>query len=243
MKQAILAVSFGTTYSWAEQTCIRPVEAALAQAFPGWLVSRAYTSRMVMRRLQERGEPISGVPEALEQLSREGFDKIVLASTHIIPGKEYAALQEAAGEWPVSQPLLAEEADLDWMARWMDDTARQAGQPMLFMGHGTDHAADETYARLGSRLSREVFLACVEGTHRLEGLLPRLDSLPEKRITLAPLMLVAGDHAHNDLAGEEEDSWKSILEARGFRVSVRMQGLGAEEAIQQRFCQKVAEAL
>ena len=56
-------------------------------------------------------------------------------------------------------------------------------------------------------------------------------------------MLVAGDHAHNDLAGEEEDSWKSILEARGFRVSVRMQGLGAEEAIQQRFCQKVAEAL
>lgn len=243
MKQAILTVSFGTTYAQAEETCIRPVEAALAAAFPDWQVRRAYTARIVMRRLRERGVQISSVPEALEQLKQEGFEKIVLASTHIIPGGEYASLREAAGGLPVSEPLLASDADLDWIAGLMGDIARQEGRPTLFMGHGTDDAADETYVRLRGRLPKNVFLACVEGAHRLDELLPQLDRLSEKRLALTPLMLVAGDHAHNDLAGDGGDSWKSILEARGFDVSIRMRGLGAEKAVQERFCQKVGKIL
>ena len=114
---------------------------------------------------------------------------------------------------------------------------------MLFMGHGTDHAADEIYVRLREKLPENVYLACVEGAHRLDTILPQLDAMPDKVITLAPLMLVAGDHAHNDLAGDEDDSWKSILESRGFRVKVRMRGLGAEPAVQQHFCEKVGKIL
>ena len=74
-------------------------------------------------------------------------------------------------------------------------------------------------------------------------LLPRLDALKEKKLALAPLMLVAGDHAHNDLAGGDEDSWLSILTGRGFDVTVRMQGLGADEKVQARFVEKVGRAL
>ena len=74
-------------------------------------------------------------------------------------------------------------------------------------------------------------------------LLPRLDALKEKKLALAPLMLVAGDHAHNDLAGGDEDSWLSILTGRGFDVTVRMQGLGADEKVQARFVEKVERAL
>ena len=187
MKQAILAVSFGTTYASAEESCIRPVEAALAKANPDCAVRRAYTARIVMRRLQERGTPVPSVPEALSSLRAEGYSPITIASTHIIPGTEYDMLREAAEGCPVSEPLLANDADLSWMAA--------------------------------------------------------LDALPEKKITIAPLMLVAGDHAHNDLAGEDDDSWKSILERRGFTVQVRMRGLGAEEAVRQRFCEKVAKVL
>ena len=106
MKKAILAVSFGTTYAEAEQTCIRPVEAALAAAYPDWEVRRAYTARIVMHRLRERGVEIHSVEEALGQLRAEGFERIVLASTHMIPGGEYESLRAAAGNLPVSEPLM-----------------------------------------------------------------------------------------------------------------------------------------
>lgn len=243
MKKAILAVSFGTTYAEAEQTCIRPVEAALAAAYPDWEVRRAYTARIVMRRLRERGVEIHSVEEALGQLRAEGFEKIVLASTHMIPGEEYESLRAAAGNLPVSEPLMNDEADLKWMARRMGEIAAEEGRHTLFMGHGTDHAADETYVRLRALLPENAFLACVEGAHRLETILPQLDALKEKKLALAPLMLVAGDHAHNDLAGDDEDSWLSILTKRGFDVTVRMQGLGADEKVQARFVEKVGRAL
>ena len=243
MKKAILAVSFGTTYAEAEQTCIRPVEAALAAAYPDWEVRRAYTARIVMRRLRERGVEIHSVEEALGQLRTEGFEKIVLASTHMIPGEEYESLRAAAGNLPVSEPLMNDEADLKWMAHRMGEIAAEEGRNTLFMGHGTDHAADETYVRLRALLPENAFLACVEGAHRLETILPQLDALKEKKLALAPLMLVAGDHAHNDLAGDDEDSWLSILTKRGFDVTVRMQGLGADEKVQARFVEKVGRAL
>ena len=243
MKNAILAVSFGTTYAEAEQTCIRPVEAALAAAYPDWEVRRAYTARIVMRRLRERGVEIHSVEEALAQLRAEGFEKIVLASTHMIPGEEYESLRTAAGNLPVSEPLMNDEADLKWMARRMGEIAGEEGRNTLFMGHGTDHAADETYVRLRALLPENAFLACVEGAHRLETILPELDVLKEKKLALAPLMLVAGDHAHNDLAGGDEDSWLPILTRRGFDVTVRMQGLGADEKVQARFVEKVGRAL
>ena len=243
MKKAILVVSFGTTYAEAEQTCIRPVEAALAAAYPDWEVRRAYTARIVMRRLRERGVEIRSVEEALGQLRAEGFEKIVLASTHMIPGEEYESLRAAAGNLPVSEPLMNDETDLEWMAHRMGEIAAEEGWRTLFMGHGTDHAADETYVRLRALLPENAFLACVEGAHRLETILPRLDALKEKKLALAPLMLVAGDHAHNDLAGGDEDSWLSILTGRGFDVTVRMQGLGADEKVQARFVEKVGRAL
>ena len=243
MKKAIVAVSFGTTYAQAEQTCIRPVEQALAAAYPDWQVRRAYTAGIVMRRLRERGERIDSVPEALDKLRQEGFDKVALASTHVIPGVEYEALCKAAGDLPVSEALLSSEGDLVWMAKLMEGIAAEEGTPVLFMGHGTDHAADEIYVRLRELLPANVYIACVEGAHRLDTILPQLETIAEKNVTLAPLMLVAGDHAHNDLAGDEDDSWKSILEKRGFGVKVRMRGLGSELAVQQRICEKVGKIL
>jgi sirohydrochlorin cobaltochelatase len=84
-----------------------------------------------------------------------------------------------------------------------------------------------------------VRLACVEGEYSLDGILPELEALPDGRLTLMPLMLVAGDHAKNDLAGYDGHSWKNRLEARGFDVRARLQGLGSMEAVQRRFVRKV----
>ena len=143
----------------------------------------------------------------------------------------------AAEGLPVSKPLLCDDADLNWMASLLSEIAREEDRPLLMMGHGTEHAANERYARLRERVPQSVFLACVEGEYSLEGVLPALDRLPRRAVTLMPLMLVAGDHAKNDMAGEGA-SWKNRLQALGFDVRVRMQGLGSLPAVQARFVEK-----
>jgi len=83
----------------------------------------------------------------------------------------------------------------------------------------------------------------VEGDLALDGILDDLEAVPGKALSLMPLMLVAGDHAKNDLAGDGPDSWRSRLLARGFDVRLRLQGLGALEAVQRRFVEKAREAV
>ena len=242
MKDALLAVSFGTTHEDAEQSCIRPVEDALRRAFPAWEVIRAWTSRIIVRRMAARGVIVENEQEAIERLKSEGRDRIVIASTHIIPGREYDRLREAAGDLPVSEPLLSTADDLRWMAALLGDTAREERRTLLVMGHGTEHRADAVYAELRAALPENVKLACVEGTYDLEGIMDDLEAVPGKRLALMPLMLVAGDHARNDLAGDG-DSWKTRLEARGFDIALRLRGLGSLEPVQRRIVRKVHEKM
>jgi len=241
MKKAIIVVSFGTTHAQAEASCIRPVERALAAAFPDREVRRAWTSRIIARRLAARGEAVENEVEALERLRREGFDDILFVPTHMIRGQEYQRVTAVADGLPVSAPLLDIEEDLMWMAGLLDGIAAEEGRTLLVMGHGTDHAADATYGRLRGMLTGRVKLACVEGRYALDGIMDALEAVPGKALTLMPLMLVAGDHAMNDLAGDAPDSWRSRLLARGFDVRVRLTGLGALEAVQQRFVGKARE--
>ena len=242
MKQAILVTSFGTTHPDAEQRCIRPVEEALRDAFPDWEVRRAWTSRMILRCMAARGVAIENETEALARLVREGYGRVVIASTHVIPGQDYDRLCQAAGALPVTAPLLSDGDDLQWMSALLGDIAREEGRTLLVMGHGTEHRANARYEALRAVLPEEVLLACVEGALALEGIMDALERVPGKRLTLMPMMLVAGDHARNDLAGDG-DSWKRRLEARGFDVRVRLQGLGALPEVQQRIVGKVREKI
>ena len=241
MKQTLLAVSFGTTHADAEEGCIRPVEEALRAAFPDWQVDRAWTSRIIIKRLKDRGIAIESEAEAIARL-REAGVRAAIVSTHIIPGQEYDRILAEAGGLPVSAPLLADEDDLRWMAGLLGGIDDREGRTLLVMGHGTEHRANETYARLRACLPANVKLACVEGEYDLEGILPELEALPDRRVTLMPLMLVAGDHAKNDLAGDD-DSWKTRLLGLGFDVALKLEGLGSNPAVQQRIVQKARAIL
>ncbi|MBR1558886.1 MAG: sirohydrochlorin cobaltochelatase [Clostridia bacterium] len=242
MKRAIIAVSFGTTHADAEESCIRPVEDALRAAFPEWDVFRAWTSRIIVKRMKARGVDIENEAEALARVRAEGYEKVALVSTHIIPGQEYDRLRACAGNAPVSAPLLSDDGDLDWMAGLLGDIARQEGRTLLLMGHGTEHAANATYLRLRERLPKTVKLACVEGDLGLDGILDDLEAVPGKKLTLMPLMLVAGDHAKNDLAGDD-DSWRTRLEARGFDIALRLTGLGSIPEVRQKLVDKAGTIL
>lgn len=258
MKKAILAVSFGTTHHDTLERTIAAIEADLAAAFPDRDLFRAFTSGMVIRRLRERdGLEVDSVPEALERLLSLGYEDVVLQSTHVINGEERDKMAAQAQPYAarfrrltIGAPLLTEIGDYFATARALlarlpeqrEDTA------LVFMGHGTEHHANAVYALLEYVFHdlgrRDVVIGTVEGYPGLEEVFRRLEEMPNlHRVVLYPLMVVAGDHAKNDLAGPEEDSWRSRLEARGLHVDCVLEGLGEHPGIRAIFSAHARAAL
>ena len=116
---------------------------------------------------------------------------------------------------------------------------------MLF-GHGTDHFANVMYAALQTVFQiqgrEDVLVGTVEGWPAYEEVSAQLRRSGRRRICLAPLMLVAGDHALNDMAGPE-DSWRTRLEAEGYRLRCEMQGLGQLRGVQEMYCRHLEQVL
>ena len=255
MKQAILAVSFGTTYPDTLEKTIAATEAALAEAYPGWPVYRAFTSGMILKKLRQRdGVEIDNVAQAMARLEREGYTQVAVQSTHVMHGEEYEKMlaqlepYKLTMEIAVGAPLLHAQSDYEAVAdallSWLPLPAD--GEALVLMGHGTAHFANSAYAQmehvLQSRCPR-IYIATVEGYPTLDSVAEQLQRQPEiRRLTLAPFMLVAGDHARNDMAGGE-DSWKETLEAKGYEVTCILKGLGECPDIQKLFVDHCGEAM
>ena len=241
MKKALLVASVGTTIPEADQNCIRPIEIALEKAFAEHRVFRAFTSRIICRRLSEQGVGIDSPEAAITRMTSEGYDDITVLPTHLLPGTEYDRLCAACSGHRILRPLLWDENSLDWMVNLITDIYSNEQKPILLAGHGSDSIANSIYSRLSSKLPENIFLACLKGECSLDSLFPALDTLPGKEILLMPLMIVAGMHVRNDLF-EGSDSWKEILEHRGLHVHTFSNGLGSLPSIQQRFIDQVSAA-
>lgn len=239
--KALLAVSFGTTHEDTLEKNIAAIERDLAAAFPERTLRRAFTSGMVLRRWKkERGVEIDDVPAALERLAGEGYTDLLLQPTHVVNGAEYHKMLQQAelfrdrfDRLVVGAPLLTAAEDYLDLGRVLMEVLppKAEERAVLYMGHGSEHQANSAYALMEYAfhdLGRsDVIVGTVEGYPDFEAALRRLKERPAvKEVELRPLMTVAGDHAKNDLAGEEEDSWKNILEGMGYRVSCVLTGLG-----------------
>lgn len=239
-------VSFGTSVEQARK-CITAVENALRDMRPDMEFRRAFTSPTIRRILAKRGEEISSPEEELVRLAREGFETVYVQPTHMIPGIEFDKLKNIvhgfSGRFEclrLGKPLLAEADDLPSFADiLMRAYPRQDGEALVLMGHGTEHFANAIYPALQSAFSmsgrEDIFVGTVEGWPRIEDIRSQLVNKRCKRAHLVPMMLVAGDHAVNDMAGDEPESWKSVLEAAGIEVRCTMQGLGANEDVQRMY--------
>ena len=122
------------------------------------------------------------------------------------------------------------------------DAAKEEGTAFVFMGHGTSHTAKISYSQMQAQMEQlgyeNVFIGTVEGEPEdtaCEAVIEKLKNAGYKKVILRPLMVVAGDHANNDMAGDDDDSWKSQFEASGVFDSIDTQiaGLGEIDAIQQ----------
>ena len=132
------------------------------------------------------------------------------------------------------------------------DAAEADGVAYVFMGHGTSHTAKVSYSQMQTQMGdlgyKNVFIGTVEGEPEetaCEAVIEAVKEAGYKKVILRPLMVVAGDHANNDMAGDDDDSWKSMFEASGDFDSVDTQiaGLGEIDAIQQLYVAHTAAAM
>jgi sirohydrochlorin cobaltochelatase len=263
--KAILVVSFGTSYPETRKLTIEAVEDKIRAEFPDYVVRRAFSSKTIMKKIaQEEGIIIDSPRSALERLMAEGFEQVLVQPLHIIAGYEYDELIKVIDDYKtrnvfdkiaLGEPVLyagdkecgvvddytaAVKALKKQLPRLRDDEA------VVLMGHGTRHAANVSYALFQEKLDEDglnVFIGTVEASPSLEVIKNRLQAKHIKRVTLMPYMLVAGDHAQNDLAGDEDDAWKVQLHEAGYKMDVYMHGLGENSAYQDIYVRKTRAAL
>lgn len=256
-EKALLVVSFGTSHLDTLEKTIVPIEEDLAAALPDRVLRRAFTSGMILRKLEARdGLHIDDVPRALEGLAGAGVRDAVVQPTHIMHGAEYDKILAQAEPFrgrferlAVGRPLLSAEEDYRQAAEALLEALpeRAEDRALVFMGHGTEHFANPAYCQLEYLLHdlgrTDVLVGTVEGYPGFGEVLRRLSERPGvRRVVLAPLMIVAGDHAKNDLAGPEPVSWKSQLEALGYETDCRLTGLGEYPGLRGIFVRHALEA-
>ena len=259
-KDAMVVMSFGTTMKETRDKTINPTIDAIKAALPGVKVVTAYTSHIIIDRVKaNEGLEIPTPEKALEQLKAEGYTRIALATLDVIPGMEYSyksaiynIYRDQFKKMTFGTPLLywqgqeEQPDDVKDFAEAMSTQFPKLGKAdaVLVMAHGTPHPANAYYSvvqdRFDSLNKGNIHVYSVEGWPSLEDVIPKLKAEKVKNVTLMPMMMVAGDHANNDMAGDEEDSHKSILQKEGFKVTPYIHGLGENAAVQKMF---VAHAL
>ena len=257
MNKAILVVSFGTSYNESRSRTIEAIEQALKVEFPEYKIRRAFTSQVIIDILRKRdGIEIDGVERALEKLVEEGVTHVIIQPTLVMGGEEHDRILDAVKKYEsqfmkvrLGEPLLTSENDyMELTSILVEDTREYDldGTEILFMGHGTEHAANITYSDLDKILKKNGYsryhVGTVEAEPSFDEVKKELDQRQSKRVLLQPLMIVSGDHAHNDMAGNGHDSWKSQLEADGYKVICRLKGMGELEGVQRMFVEHTKAA-
>lgn len=246
-KPVVLVVSFGTSYNDNRALTIGALEEAVAKAFPDYEMRRAFTSSIIINKLHARdGERIDNVTQALYRLLADGVKDVIVVPTHVMQGYEYddtiAEIKPFVDKFEslqVSSGLLMTDEDYKTVAQILVDHTEDANQEdtaIVWMGHGTSHAANATYGKMDQVLKdlghSNYFIGTVEGTPTLEDTLTAIQAGNYSKVVLLPFMIVAGDHANNDMSGDEPDSWKSQFEGAGFDVECRLEGMGSYTEIQ-----------
>lgn len=237
-KAAILMVHFGTTHDDTRSLTIDVLNDRVKQTYPNLEMREAYTSRIVIKRLADRGIIKQDPLEVLQQLQSEGYTHILIQSSTIIDGKEMESLEKNVAELKdqfkdirIGNPLLFEPHDYEAVIAAVTKGADK-NLAYVLVGHGTYDSTTAQYAMLDYMLKAKghlnFFVGTIEGYPEYEDMLAQLQQSGLKEVVLVPFMFVAGEHAKNDIEGD----WKEALEESGYNVEVKMQGLGEIKAIQ-----------
>lgn len=254
MKRAAVLLSFGTSVEEARQRDIAPVEEAL-RGCTELPCRTAYTSPTIRGIWGKRGVRIPSLAEALDALAAEGVEEAAVQPTHLLYGFEYESIRKTVEEKKglfaalhLGRPLLGGTEDVQAMAGILAGLCPAGGgAAYIFLGHGTEHFANMAYPALQTALEHlgraDILVGTVEGWPGYGEVRKALEARRADRVRLMPLMLVAGDHARNDMAGEGPGSWRSRLERDGLQVECCLRGLGSRGPVQALYAAHFCELL
>lgn len=248
-KKELLVVSFGTSFNDSRALTIKAIEDAIDKAFPDYDVRRAFTADTIIEHVYRRdGQLIDNVKEALERAKRNGVEELVVQPTHLMNGWEYGDLVKALEKYEggfasikIGAPLLTTDDDFsrvaDAMAAATKELAQDGKTAVCWMGHGTAAASHAVYEKMQKVLADKGcdnhFVGTVEASPTAEELAEQVKEAGYTRVILRPMMIVAGDHANNDMADEKDpESWYSVFTAAGLEVQCELKGLGELKEIQ-----------
>ena len=257
-EKELLVVSFGTSFNDSRRLTIGGIEAAIAEAIPDYSVRRGFTAQIIIDHVERRdGIHIDNLTEALDRAVANGVKTLVVQPTHLMHGFEYddviAELAERAEDFDeviVGDPLLTSDEDFDRVADIMIDLLKDYDDgktALVYMGHGTEHEYNKIYAQMQGVLdgkgAENYYVGTVEAEPSIDTVLEAIKDKGYTRVVLRDMMVVCGDHANNDMAGDEEDSWKSIFTAAGYDVECVLEGLGQVPEIQQIYVEHAQAAV
>ena len=234
----ILLVAFGSSLPDA-QVSFENIDKNTRTAYPEIPVHWAYTSHIIRKKLAKQGKYLDSPEVALAKMQDEGFTHVAVQSLHTIGGAEYHDLRRTVGAFKtmggfqkilLGYPMLATQEDMQLAVAAILKTIpadRKKDDAVVLMGHGTHHPSNAFYAALMWQLQLKdpnVFIGTVEGYPEADDIRDLLLQKKIKKAYLLPFMSVAGDHAKNDMAGDEDDSWKSIFTKAGIQCVPILKG-------------------
>ena len=242
-KASVLMVHFGTTFDDTRKNTIDAVNDEAKKEFPDMEVREAYTSRIIMRRLKERGIVKDNPAEALDKLAKEGYTHIIVQPTNVINGVESKTLEQQLEmykdkfkEIRTGSALLSTPEDYKAVAEIINKEVGELAddEAVVLVGHGTHDSGNAAYPAMdytAKSMGYKFYVGTIEGFPEFDDVVRGLKKDNIKKVILMPFMFVAGDHANNDIAVD----WKEALEKEGFIVEVKLTSLGMMEDIRKMF--------
>lgn len=256
-KKALLVVSFGSSFVENRKASIDATDEALHEAFADYDLYTAFTSEIIIDIYKERDDKhYDTVEEAIERIYKAGYGHVLVVPTLVINGDEYDRMIEAIEPFEdkieslvISDPLLTKTTDYNRVADALVSELPDLGDDsaVVLMGHGTHHHANSAYPALDYTFKHmghdNIYVGTVEGAPPFDEVAEDIKMGGYEKVFMLPLMIVAGDHAHNDMAGDEGDSWKLMFKSLGYEVDYELKGLGELPAIRDLFIEHAKEAL
>lgn len=257
-EKELLVASFGTSFNDSRRLTIGAIETALKEKFTDFSVRRGFTSQIIIDHVLKRDNvSIDNVGEALDRAEKNGVKTLVVQPTHLMDGFEYNDLVEeisgradAFEKVAIGKPLLTTDDDFSRVATALCEATKEYDDgetAIIFMGHGTEAESNQVYAKMQETITNlgytNYFIGTVEAAPSLDDVMSAISGGNYKKVVLEPMMVVAGDHANNDMAGDEEDSWKTILTNEGYEVTCILRGLGEIPAIRDIYVEHAQAAI
>lgn len=236
--KGILTVSFGTTVNETREKTISALEHAIKENFNECVHETAISSSFIQKILAKRGQNYNNVEQAIEKLFALGVQELYVQPTHLICGEEYDKIVRQAMQHShkfvtikIGKPLLSASRDLCTVAEIIASTTPcESNECLILIGHGTEHFANAIYPAMDYVFKQmgynHVFVGAVEGYPSANMAIDFAKKSGYTKAVFAPMMLVAGDHALNDMSGNDDDSWVNIAKAAGMQVRCCLRGLG-----------------